>query len=323
MLMNKENTIFISIASYRDTELIPTIQDCIENASMKYHIIFGICIQDTIENLTSFPFKGPKFKVWKAHYTKSKGVCWARKLIQDKLYDNEKYYLQIDSHTRFIKNWDQEIINMLHKCPSKKPIISTYPNSYYLNDYNKKYLKDTTPYRITINKFDNNDSTLNVAATILNNKLTKSLWIAGGYIFTYGYWNKEVHYNQRIYFSGEEDNLTIKSYTHGWDIFCPDKSIIFHLYNINDNSNNKRILHWEDHENYITNCHLIKNLYNGINIGDKRTIQQFEKDFGINFKSKKIHKNAQKGLCIDNFKNKTKPKSINLFHLKKLILSHD
>lgn len=305
--MNKENTIFISIASYRDTELIPTIQDCIQNASMKDHIIFGICIQDTEENLSSFPFKGPTFKVWKVHYTKSKGVSWARKLIQDKLYGNEKYYLQIDSHTRFIKNWDQEIINMLDKCPSKKPIISTYPNSYCLNDDNKKYLKDIIPNRITINKFNEDNCTLNVRATILNNILTKSLWIAGGFIFTYGYWNTEIRYNESIYFKGEEDNLTIKSYTHGWDIFCPNKSIIFHLYHEHyeksKSSKDIKVLHWQDHKNYTINCDLIKNLYDGINIGDKRTIQQFEKDFGIDFKTKKIHENAKKGLCIEDFNN--------------------
>ena len=56
--MNKKNSIFISIASYRDSELIPTIQDCIENASMKYHFIFGICLQDTNKNIKSFPYKG-------------------------------------------------------------------------------------------------------------------------------------------------------------------------------------------------------------------------------------------------------------------------
>tara|TARA_B110000483_G_scaffold156428_1_gene185738 strand:- start:13581 stop:14513 length:933 start_codon:yes stop_codon:yes gene_type:complete len=309
--MNKENTIFISIASYRDSELIPTIQDCIKNASMKYHLIFGICIQDENKILSSFPYSGKNFKIKKIHYTKSKGCSWARKIIQDELYNGEKYYMQIDSHTRFIKNWNKELIKMIHKCPSKKPIISTYPNSFKQDDCNKTYLENKIPYRIAINKFESNGYTLERRGNILNHNLTKSLWIAAGFIFTYGYWNKEVHYDKRIYFGGEEDNLTIKSYTHGWDIFCPNKSIIYHLYNEinNGNSKDKRILHWEDHHNYKNNYHLLENLYNGKNIGNKRTIQQFEKDFGINFKSKKINKNAKEGLCIDDF-NKKKSKTI-------------
>jgi len=300
--MNKNNTIFISIASYRDKELIPTIQNCIENASMKYNFIFGICLQDDEKTLSTFPYNGKHFKIKNIHYSKSKGCSWARKLIQDKLYNGEKYYMQIDSHTRFIKNWDTELVNMLKKCPSKKPIISTYPNNYDPKDKNKKYLEQDIPYRITINNFQSNGYTLEVRGTILNKKLTKSLWIAGGFIFTYGYWNKEVHYNDKLYFHGEEDNLTIKSYTHGWDVFCPNKSIIFHFYNIISNNNkDKRILHWDDHKDYQNNYHLLKKLYEGKNIGNKRTIQEFQTYFGIDFKNKIVKENAKNGLCIDDY----------------------
>ena len=305
--MKKENSIFISIASYRDSELIPTIQDCIKNSSKKYHIIFGICIQDTIENLNSFPFKGPKFKVSKVNYTKSKGCSWARNLIQKKLYSNEKYFMQIDSHTRFIKNWDIEIIEMLRKCPSKKPIISTFPNCYLLNDHKKEYLNYKIPHRIVIKNFDDNGFTFNVIACELNYKLIRSLWCAGGFIFTYGNWNNEVIYNPKLYFRGGEEDITIKSYTHGWDIFCPNKSIIFHLYQSNyeesKSSKDVKIHHWNDHVDFECNYNLLNGLYNGKNVGKVRTIKEFEKNFGIDFKNKKVHKNAQKGLYIQDFNN--------------------
>lgn len=210
---------------------------------------------------------------------------------------------------------------MLQKCPSKKPIISTFPNCYLLNDHKKEYLNDKIPYRIVIKNFDNSGYTFDVLACEHNYKLIRSLWCAGGFIFTYGNWNNEVIYNPKLYFRGGEEDITIKSYTHGWDIFCPYKSIIYHLYNIIDDPNNKRILHWNDHKDYTFNCHLIQNLYNGINIGNKRTIQQFENEFGINFKNKIVHTNAQKGLCIEDFINQMKNNNKYFFHLKKLILS--
>ena len=41
----KKNKIFISIASYRDPELIPTIENCIANAKNPRNLVFGISRQ--------------------------------------------------------------------------------------------------------------------------------------------------------------------------------------------------------------------------------------------------------------------------------------
>ena len=47
--------IFVQIASYRDPELIPTIQDCIEKAKYPEDLTFGICWQrDDTEDLSKF-----------------------------------------------------------------------------------------------------------------------------------------------------------------------------------------------------------------------------------------------------------------------------
>ena len=39
------NTIFVQIASYRDMELIPTIEDALEQAEFPENITFGVCWQ--------------------------------------------------------------------------------------------------------------------------------------------------------------------------------------------------------------------------------------------------------------------------------------
>jgi [Skp1-protein]-hydroxyproline N-acetylglucosaminyltransferase len=61
------------------------------------------------------------------------GPCWARHMTQ-KLYKGEEYYLSIDSHTRFIQNWDEVLISLSQRCPSSKAIITTYPHDYELPD---------------------------------------------------------------------------------------------------------------------------------------------------------------------------------------------
>ena len=109
------NTIFIQIASYRDPQLLPTIKSILENAKYPKNLRFGICRQyhpeDGFDSLDEYKDDN-RFRVIDVLYSESKGVCWARNQVQQ-LYKNEKYTLQIDSHMRFEKNWDDVLIKML------------------------------------------------------------------------------------------------------------------------------------------------------------------------------------------------------------------
>ena len=54
-IYNSMNSIFVQIASYRDTELIPTIEDCISKAKFPENLVFGICWQyDETEDITKY-----------------------------------------------------------------------------------------------------------------------------------------------------------------------------------------------------------------------------------------------------------------------------
>ncbi len=66
-------TIFISIASYRDPELLPTLRDCIANAKNSKRLKFGICWQhDETENVDEF-INDSRFKFIKVPYELAKG----------------------------------------------------------------------------------------------------------------------------------------------------------------------------------------------------------------------------------------------------------
>ena len=100
--------IFVQIASYRDPELIPTVLDLVDKAKNPESLRIVVAWQHD-DNETLEPIKH-LIEYMDIPYVESKGVCWARNLIQQQ-YQNEDYYLQLDSHHRFIKNWDIEIIN--------------------------------------------------------------------------------------------------------------------------------------------------------------------------------------------------------------------
>ena len=121
--------IFVQIASYRDPELLPTIRDCIDKAKYPENLTFGICWQrDETETMGEFE-NDPRFRVLDYHWSKSKGLCWARSEIQ-KLWEGEDYTLQLDSHHRFLQDWDVELIEMMKLTGSEKPIITSYAGMY-------------------------------------------------------------------------------------------------------------------------------------------------------------------------------------------------
>ena len=109
------DSIFVQIASYRDPELIPTLDDLISKA--KYPNNLKICIahqyskKDKWDTLTKYK-KDSRFIIIDIPYKESLGVCWARNQIQQH-YDGEKYTLQLDSHHRFVRGWDVKLIAMM------------------------------------------------------------------------------------------------------------------------------------------------------------------------------------------------------------------
>ena len=86
----KKGKIFVQIASYRDPELIPTIEDMIKKAKKPKNLVFGICWQyDSSEPIDMFD-NNPQFRVSKHHYSESEGLGWARH-ITNTLYNDEEF----------------------------------------------------------------------------------------------------------------------------------------------------------------------------------------------------------------------------------------
>jgi hypothetical protein len=65
-------------------------------------------------------------RLYNANESESLGPYMAR-YLGAKFYQGEQYYLQIDSHSEFVKNWDTKLIKMVVDAPAEKPVISTYP----------------------------------------------------------------------------------------------------------------------------------------------------------------------------------------------------
>jgi hypothetical protein len=123
--MDTPATIFISIASYRDPELIPTLQDMLRHAAHPENLHIAICWQDD-ENLSlfeesgmtpegsrivdshevfAFRYRQARVDVISVHYYASQGACWARSMAET-LYEQEAWFPANRFPQSFIPNWD-------------------------------------------------------------------------------------------------------------------------------------------------------------------------------------------------------------------------
>jgi len=67
-------------------------------------------------------------------------------------------------------------------------------------------------------------------------------FLSAHFFFTIGDFVKEVPYDPDLYFVGEEISLTVRAFTHGYDLFHPPEIIVWHEY-----TRQYRTKHWDDH----------------------------------------------------------------------------
>lgn len=299
------NRIFIQIASYRDPELLPTIRSCIDNAKYPKNLRFGICWQrDETETLAEFA-NDKRFRVMDVHYSKSEGACWARHHLQ-KLYKDEEYILQLDSHHRFVKDWDVKCIKTikdLQKSGVKKPLLTAYIPSYDPADDPGKRINE--PWKMNFDRFTPEGIVFFLPASIpewqsYNTKPIPARFFSAHFVFTIGKWNKEVPYDPNYYFHGEEISLAVRSYTHGYDLFHPTEVIAWHEY-----TRKGRTKQWDDDKEWHRrnlSCHTRNRKlfemdgekrdidFGPYGFGTVRTLEDYERYAGISFKLRGIQR---------------------------------
>ena len=247
------NTIFIQIASYRDPQLLPTIKSILENAKYPKNLRFGICRQyhpeDGFDSLDEYKDDN-RFRVIDVLYSESKGVCWARNQVQQ-LYKNEKYTLQIDSHMRFEKNWDDVLIKMLkglQKDGYNKPLLTGYVSSF--DPDNDPEGRVTEPWRMVFDRFIPEGAVFFLPEVIPDWKKLKSpvpaRFYSAHFCFTLGEFSKEVQHDPEFYFHGEEISIAVRAYTHGYDLFHPHKVVVWHEY-----TRKNRTKQWDDDKDWV------------------------------------------------------------------------
>lgn len=298
--------IFIQIASYRDPELLKTLDNIIENAYNPENLRFGIIRQfnkddNGFDDLTKFK-TDKRFNILEMEYYQSDGVCKIRKQIQE-MYSGEEYTLQLDSHHRFIKNWDRELIDMLSSLREKgvkKPLLTAYLPSYEPKDDPKGRV--LTPWILKFDRFSQEGVLHTIPDELPNWRSLKepypSRFASGHFIFTTGDFCKLVPYDEDYYFHGEEINIAARAYMAGFDLYHPHRVVAWHEY-----IRNGKKRHWDDLQSWEAlevkslkknqEVFGIKNMKtNNTLTKDVRSLREYELYSGVEFSTLRVHKNT-------------------------------
>jgi hypothetical protein len=303
------DTIFVSIASYRDAQCPRTIESLFSRAKHPNNVYVGICQQNKEdEDVDCFDSKWKsQIRMIRIPHFEAKGPTWARYLCST-LWSGEKYYFQIDSHSLFAQDWDVKLISMIKLLKSrgvKKPILSHYPKM--LEDHDNG--DNTVP---TICKSFFNDRNMISFLGAHNITITEpriGAYVAGGMFFAESDFLKEVPFDPNLpyLFVGEEILHSVRFWTHGWDIYTPTENVVYHFYT---RENEPKI--WTD-KNYrdddafskvkqILGIDGVNTVPSTVNeniekygLGKERTLEQYFKFAGINKDSKTV----EKDFCYD------------------------
>ena len=234
-----DETIFVSIASYRDHECPETINSLFTQARHPARVFVGLCVQNAAED-PACPGKlcekciGENIRVIHMEHDKARGPAFARYHCAT-LYRGEAYFMQIDSHMQFIQDWDALLIQELRKCaPLLRPgahgaVLTHYPPADMTDELKNHAVtthicrgtwENTGMVSFLSNQFENQDTPMH------------TYYLASGFMFGPGSMVTDVPYDPHMdfLFWGEEVLHAMRLWTSGYDIFSPGIAICSHSY---------------------------------------------------------------------------------------------
>lgn len=169
--------------------------------------------------------------------TESNGPTTAR-YFASKLWGGETYFLQADAHLRFAPEWDRLYAEEVKAAKSyPKAVLSAYPPGFSEGD--PPYQGGTTGTRLCTCVFSDSDVEHHIIRINTGevcgehaNAPTQIAYIAAGFFFARAEFLTDVPFDPFLpwCFMGEEIALSLRAWTHGWDIYAPRKNLIAHQY---------------------------------------------------------------------------------------------
>jgi len=316
------STIFVQIAAYRDPDLPATLHNLIERAAQPELLRFGICLQLAADDPPHWGPRAcpdhPNLEIITFRASESCGTCWARRQAQS-VYGGEDFLLQIDSHMRAVQHWDELLLTTWHESSDPRAVLSVYPNGFQ----QPCRLQTSTLPVMGAAGFDTYGilKFQGISRFRLQDEQPErpipGAFIAGGFLFGPGSIVREVPYDPKLYFYGEEVAMSARLWTSGFNIYAPNRLLLFHLYKSEGTAAEHSATHWADHSNWIerNRCSLVRvhTLLNSLHrapqklrtttadledlerygLGEQRTLNDYQQWAGVDFNRSEISEQAR------------------------------
>ncbi len=305
-MLPQNDLVFVSIAAYRDPQLLWTVADCLRKAARPELLRFGICWQHGSEE-GPLPWQhDDRFRILDVPWRASKGACWARAEVM-KLWQGEPWFLQVDSHCRFAEHWDARLQQMAQATGSPKPILSTYATAFTPGE---NEVLGGVPLQMALQGFTPEGiphmRPLGIPHWQTLGRPLRARFLSAGFLFAPGPFVREVPYDPELYFLGEEAAMTLRAFSYGYDLFHPAEIMIWHDYERKD-----AVKHWDDHteanqaevawgDRDLRSKSKVKRLLAGeevgpFGLGKVRTVAEFERYAGLSFARRKAQDYTTQG----------------------------
>lgn len=230
--------IFVALASYCEPELVLTIEDCLRRANHPRRLRFGIFHQfdedggpEVQAGCLDHLADDDRFRIGVWDHREGRGGCWARHWVQG-FYDGEEHTLQVDAHTRFADGWDDLLVDMADRFPSDRPVITGFPPPYWREsgeDIIDRTAVDAVP---SVRCMEwSRDGWIDHPSEFVDHGVAaprRQRLVSGAFVFAPGSWNVEIRQDPGHLYAGEEFALSLRSFTHGYDLFQPDRVVVWH-----------------------------------------------------------------------------------------------
>jgi hypothetical protein len=244
--------IFVSVAAYCDPLLPFTLESALAQAAAPHRLRFGVVDQSWPDTPWQPPADALPEQLRRVHLhpRDARGPCYARALAMG-LYQGERWFLQVDSHTWFQPGWDEHLRAWGARCAALNPrcIVTCYPNPFQMTPDGPE--ADVVTEKVLAHVVRGDSTQFQPGHPVLqfegvaveSDEPVPGFHVAAGCLFAPGHLVEALPYDPQLYFHGEEQSLALRAWTRGWDLWHVPGVRLFHEYVRLDAL--PRPLHWQ------------------------------------------------------------------------------
>lgn len=237
--------IFISIACYRDPDINNTINDALQKADFPERVVFGVIYQGKKDEFNEFLSKlnGKKLNIRYYSIEETKGTGWARNILTRDMFENEEYWLQIDSHMRFKKSWDTEILDFYKKVREPHLMSAFPPHFGFDEDYEMYSTERTVNNKSEVLELTEMFSFKNTKGKVPETEYEESITASGAFQFAENKVAKSLTFEQYFNPWMDQEITSCLAHMNGYKILAPRDAFVWHCYFDNHIGSNDK---WRD-----------------------------------------------------------------------------